>query len=110
VIQELFQNNVLRIVESKRDDVMRRFTNSAPPNTIRIIKSGWMRLAGHKHIREEKCIQNFGGKPKGKTPLGRCRHSYEYNVKTDLKRNEIGGYGLNVALDRNQWWLLVNIA
>jgi len=33
------------------------------------------------------------GKPKGKRPLGRCRHRWEDNIKMDLR--EIGIDGVN---------------
>ena len=31
------------------------------------------------------------GKPEGKRPLGRPRHRWEDNIKTDLKEEECGG-------------------
>jgi hypothetical protein len=51
------------------------------------------------------------GRPKGKRPLGRPRHRWEYNIKMDL--TEIGINGTNwiqLAQDRVQWWACVNMA
>jgi hypothetical protein len=49
------------------------------------------------------------GKPEGKRPLGRPRHGWEENIKTDLQ--EVG-YGvmdwIEVAEDRDRWRALVN--
>jgi hypothetical protein len=37
------------------------------------------------HIQEKKDSERvFEGKPKGKIPLGRPRHRWEDNIKTDL--------------------------
>jgi len=49
------------------------------------------------------------GKPEGKKPLGRPRHSWENNIKMDLQ--EVGCEGmdwLDLAEDRNRWRTLVN--
>jgi hypothetical protein len=35
------------------------------------------------------------GKPEGKSPLGRPRHRYEDNIRINLKRNRLGGCGLD---------------
>ena len=45
------------------------------------------------------------GKPEGKRPLGRPRHSWEGNIKMDLC--EVGGW-MDLAPDRDRWWALVN--
>ena len=34
---------------------------------------------------EERLIRRFGGKTWGKEPLGRTRHTWEDNIKMDLK-------------------------
>jgi hypothetical protein len=34
---------------------------------------------------EEKCIQGSVGKPEGKVPLGRPKHSWVGNIKINLK-------------------------
>jgi hypothetical protein len=49
------------------------------------------------------------GKPEGKRPLGRLRHSWVYNIKMDLR--EIGWSGMDwfdLAQDGDQWRVLVN--
>jgi len=45
-------------------------------------------------------------KPEGKRPLGRPRHRWECNIKSDLR--EVGSEGVD-RKDRDQWWALVNI-
>ena len=45
-------------------------------------------MACGMYEREEKHIQDFMGKPKVRTPLGRPRPTWEDNSKTDL--HEIG--------------------
>jgi hypothetical protein len=48
-------------------------------------------------------------KSEGKRTLGRRRHTWEDNIKIDLK--EIGWVGVDwiyLAQDRDQWWVLVN--
>jgi hypothetical protein len=44
------------------------------------------------------------GKPVGKRPLGRPRHRWEDNIKTDLQAVG-GGCGdwMELALDRDRW-------
>ena len=37
------------------------------------------------------------GKPEGKRPLGRPRHSWEDNINLDLQEVGCGGYGLDRA-------------
>jgi hypothetical protein len=38
------------------------------------------------HRRDEKCIQNFGGKkPEGKRPLGRPRRRWEDKLECSVK-------------------------
>jgi len=37
---------------------------------------------------DERCIQDFGGKPEAERPLGRHRHRWEDNIRTDLQ--EVG--------------------
>jgi len=49
------------------------------------------------------------GKPEGKRPLGRPRHSWVDNIRMDLQ--EVG-YGsvdwVGLAQDRDRWWTLVS--
>jgi hypothetical protein len=35
---------------------------------------------------EERCIQGFGGNPKGKGPFGKPRRRWEDNIKMDLQK------------------------
>ena len=49
------------------------------------------------------------GKPEGKRPLGRPRHRWEDNIKTDLQ--EVGGGWedwMELARDRDRWRALVS--
>jgi hypothetical protein len=49
------------------------------------------------------------GKPEGKRPLGRHGHSWEEDIKMDLK--DIGWDGMDwieLAQDKDQWRALVN--
>jgi hypothetical protein len=56
-----------------------------------------------------KCIQNFGQKPKGKTPLGRSRHRWK-NIKMDLREIRwLGMDWIHLIQDRNLWQALVNM-
>jgi transposase len=49
------------------------------------------------------------GKPGGKRPVGRLRHSWVDNIKIDLRETERGCMGwIDVAQDRDQWRALVN--
>jgi hypothetical protein len=44
------------------------------------------------------------GKPKGKRLLGRPRHRWEDNIKTDLREIRCGGMDwINLTQDRDQW-------
>jgi hypothetical protein len=58
----------------------------------------------------ERCYRVLVGRPKGKRPLGRCRHRWEDKIKMDLR--EIGINEANwilLAQDRVQWWISVNM-
>jgi hypothetical protein len=59
------------------------------------------------HGREEGCVQGFGGKPEGKTPLGRPRPRCEDKIKIDLRKIRWGIDGNHMAQDIEQWWALV---
>jgi hypothetical protein len=50
------------------------------------------------------------GKPEGKRPLGRPRHTWEDNIKMDLQ--EVGGGcgdWMELAQDRDRWQALVSM-
>jgi hypothetical protein len=49
------------------------------------------------------------GEPDGKRPLGRCRHRWEDNIKTDFREIGWGGKDwIHLAQERNLWLALVN--
>jgi hypothetical protein len=49
------------------------------------------------------------GKPEGKKPLGKPRHSWEANIKMDLQEVGCGGMDwIELAKDRDSWRELVN--
>jgi hypothetical protein len=51
------------------------------------------------------------GKPVGKRPLGRIRHRWENNIKTDLREIEWGGMDwIHLTWDMDQWRAIVNTA
>ena len=80
------------------------------PNIVRVIKSRRMRWAGHvARMGEERGVYRaLVGKPEGKRPLGRPRHRWVDNIRTDLQ--EVGcGYmdWIGLAQDRDKWRTLV---
>jgi hypothetical protein len=61
------------------------------------------------NVGEEQCIEDIGGIPEGKRPLGRPRRRCVDNIKMDLR--EIGWHGIDwidLAQIRDQWRTLVN--
>ena len=48
------------------------------------------------------------GKSEGKRSLGRPRHRWEDNIKTDLREVGGGGDWIELAQDRDRWRALVN--
>jgi len=49
------------------------------------------------------------GRPKGKRPLGRCRHRWEDNIMMYPREREIDGSSwIQLAHDRVQWHAFVN--
>jgi hypothetical protein len=101
----VFEKRVLRrIFGPKRDEVTgewRKLHNEEfrdlyySPSIIRIMKSRKMRWAGHIARMGEKrnAYRLLVGKPEGKRPLGRPRHRWVDNIKTDL--GEIGWSGVD---------------
>jgi len=60
------------------------------PNIVRVIKSRRMRWAGHvaRMGEERRVYRVLVGKPEGMRPLGRSRHRWVDNIRTDL--HEVG--------------------
>jgi hypothetical protein len=81
----LFENRVLRMLELKRDEVIREWRKLhngelndlySSPNIVRVIESRIMRRAGRVACMEERRGVHgvLVGKPEGKRPLRRPRH------------------------------------
>ena len=66
------------------------------PNIVQVIRMRW---AGHvARMGEMRGVYRvLVGKPEGKTPLGRPRRRWEYNIKMDLQEVECGGMRLDRA-------------
>ena len=76
------------------------------PNIVRVIKSRWMRWAGHVARMGERrgAYRVLVGKRKGKRSLGRPRRRWEDNIKMD--RQEVGCGGMDwieLTQDRDRW-------
>ena len=109
-----------RIFGPRRDEVTeewRRLHNEelndlySPPNTVRVIKSRRMRLAGHvERMDEERGVYRvLVGKPEGRRPLGRPSRRRVDNIRMDLQ--EVGcGYmdWIGLTQDRDRWRTLVS--
>jgi len=70
-----------------------------------------MRWSGHvARMGEERGVyRDLVGKPEGRRPLGRPRHRWGDNIRTDLQ--EVGcGYmdWIGLAQDRDRWRTLVS--
>jgi hypothetical protein len=105
----VFENGALRKVFGSKREVSgswRKLHNDelhnlySSLNIVRVIKARRLRWVGHvAHMEEGRIVYRvLVWKPKGKRPLGRCRHRWEDNVKLDLR--EIG-------IDRVNWIQLV---
>jgi hypothetical protein len=71
-----------------------------------------MRSAGHVgRIGDERNAHKIlVGKREGKRPLGRPKHTWEDNIKLDLRYLEWGGMGwIDLAQDRDQWRAVVSM-
>ena len=116
----MFENRVLRrVFGPKRDEVTgewRKLHNEelrvlySLPNIVRVLKSRRMRWAGHvaRMVEGRGVHRVLVGKPEGKRPLGRPRHRWEDNIKVDLRVVGGGGDWMELAQDRDRWWVLVN--
>ena len=80
------------------------------PNSVRVIKSRRVRLAGHvARMGERRGVYRvLVGKSGGKRPLGRLRHRWEDNIKMDLQVGCGCMYWIELAQDRDRWRALVN--
>jgi hypothetical protein len=93
----VFENSLLRrIFWLRRDEVTgewRKLHNEelndlyCSPSIVRAIKSRRMRWVGHvARMGGRRVVYRvLVGKPEGKRPLGRPRHRWEDNIKTDLQ-------------------------
>jgi hypothetical protein len=96
----VFENRVLRkIFGPKRDEAtgdLRRLHNEelndlySSPNNIRVIKSRRVRWAEHvaRMGKKRGAYRILVGRPEGRPPLGRPRHTMEDNIKMD--HQEVG--------------------
>jgi hypothetical protein len=96
----VFENRVLRrIFGPMRDEETggwRKLQNEdlhnlySPPSIIRMIKSRWMRWAGHvaRMGYRRNASRMMVGKPEGKRPLGRLRRRCLDYIKMDLREME----------------------
>jgi hypothetical protein len=95
-ILRVFENRELRIFGPKREEdrSWRKLRNDglhgpySSPNIVRVIKSTRLRGAGHVgYMRKGRGVYRvLVGRPKGKRPLRRSRHSWEDNIRMDLGR------------------------
>jgi hypothetical protein len=81
------------------------------PNIVRVIQIKKVEVGGHvAHMGEGRSVcRVWVGRPEGKRPLDRPRHTWDDNIKLDLR--EIGIDGANwiqLAQDRVQWRSFVN--
>jgi len=78
---------------------------------VRVIKSRRMGCAGHvARMVEERGVYTFlVGKPEGKRPLGRPRHRWVDNIRTDLQEVGCGHVDwIGLAQYRDRWRTLVS--
>jgi hypothetical protein len=79
---------------------------------IRMTKSRRMRWAGQVACARKKrnAYRILVGKPERKRPLGRPIYRCKDNIKMDLREIRWGGMvWIEVAQDRDQWRVLVNM-
>jgi hypothetical protein len=113
------EHRVLRKIfgpKREEDGSWRKFHNDElnnlylSPNIVKVSKSRRMRWAGHVARMEGRGIYwVIVGRSEVKRPLGRSRHRWEDNVKTDLREIGIeGAKWIQLAQDRVQWRAFVN--
>jgi hypothetical protein len=95
----VFENRVLRRIfevtgewRKLHNEKLRDLYSS--PSIIRIIKSRRMRWAGHVGRMREKrnAYRLLVREPEGKRPLGKPRHRWVDNIRTDLAQLHKGSY------------------
>ena len=117
----VFENMELRrIYGPRRDEVTgdwRRLHKEelkglySSPNIMRVMKSRRMRWAGHVACMGEErgAYRVLVGKPEGKRPLGRSRHRWVDNIRTDLQEVGCGCMvWIGLAQDRDRRRTLVS--
>jgi hypothetical protein len=58
---------------------------------------------------ERKVYKVLVGKPEGKRPLGRPRHSWEDGIRMDVRKIGLGGVDwIRLAQGRDRWWAVVS--
>jgi hypothetical protein len=68
-----------------------------------------MGRACSRHGEKRNAYRILVGNPEGKSPVGRLRRRWEYNVKMGLGDVWWGGMDwIDLAQDRDQWRALVN--
>jgi hypothetical protein len=89
---KIYKTAILPVVLLHNDDLHSLYSS---PNIVRMIKSRWVRWAGHVAcMGEARGVYGvLVGRPEGKRPLGRHRCRWEDNIKMDLR--EIGIDGAN---------------
>jgi hypothetical protein len=116
---KVFENRVLRVFGSKRDEVTgecRKLHNeelndlNSLPSIVRVVKSRRMRWAGHvARMGEDRVVHRvLVGKPEGKRPMGRPRRRWVDNIKMNLQEVGRGCKDwVELAQDRDSWRALV---
>ena len=117
----VFENMVLkRIFGPRRDEVTGEWGKLhseelndlyCSPNIVRVIKLRRMRWVGHvARIGDRRGVHRvLVGKPERKRQLGRPRRRLEDNTKMNFQKVGCGGTEwIELAQDRDIWWVLVN--
>ena len=116
----VFENRVLRMFGSKRDEVTGEWRKLhdeelndlySSPSIVGVIKSRRMRWARHVACVGERrgVYRVLVGKPERKRPLWRPRRRWKDNIKMDLQEVGCGGTNwIELAQDRDRWQALVN--
>jgi hypothetical protein len=74
------------------------------------VKENEMGRACSMTVEPRSAYRIFAGKPEGKRPLGRPAHRWLDNIKMDLREIGWGGIDwIDLAQDRSQWRVLVNV-